>query len=186
MIKISFSTCRRLSTLLLVMMSLPLPEKKSSPTCAPDQCRLDLSNHCYKSNIYFFLFELLWCHIWRLCASVNWRISAKWGKCDARCWPFQYYSCEFLYLICFIGASQMALYFCSGVLKEEKFFKHYALNVPLYTHFTSPIRRYADIVVHRLLASSLSGYLSALSDTKKETHTHVLVSVYYVWFFLYT
>ncbi|XP_040911507.1 DIS3-like exonuclease 2 [Toxotes jaculatrix] len=50
---------------------------------------------------------------------------------------------------------QMALYFCSGALKEEQFFKHYALNVPLYTHFTSPIRRYADIIVHRLLASSL-------------------------------
>ncbi|XP_038574530.1 DIS3-like exonuclease 2 isoform X2 [Micropterus salmoides] len=51
---------------------------------------------------------------------------------------------------------QMALYFCSGVLKQEQFFKHYALNVPLYTHFTSPIRRYADIIVHRLLASSLN------------------------------
>uniref|UniRef100_A0A7N8XGI7 DIS3-like exonuclease 2 n=1 Tax=Mastacembelus armatus TaxID=205130 RepID=A0A7N8XGI7_9TELE len=50
---------------------------------------------------------------------------------------------------------QMALYFCTGVLKEEQVFKHYALNVPLYTHFTSPIRRYADIIVHRLLASSL-------------------------------
>ncbi|XP_039999974.1 DIS3-like exonuclease 2 isoform X2 [Xiphias gladius] len=50
---------------------------------------------------------------------------------------------------------QMALYFCTGVLKEEQLFKHYALNVPLYTHFTSPIRRYADIIVHRLLASSL-------------------------------
>ncbi|XP_008275899.1 DIS3-like exonuclease 2 isoform X2 [Stegastes partitus] len=50
---------------------------------------------------------------------------------------------------------QMALYFCTGGLKEEKLFKHYALNVPLYTHFTSPIRRYADIIVHRLLASSL-------------------------------
>ncbi|XP_042354169.1 DIS3-like exonuclease 2 [Plectropomus leopardus] len=50
---------------------------------------------------------------------------------------------------------QMALYFCTGVLKEEHVFKHYALNVPLYTHFTSPIRRYADIIVHRLLASSL-------------------------------
>ena len=53
----------------------------------------------------------------------------------------------------------MALYFCTGVLKEEQLFKHYALNVPLYTHFTSPIRRYADIIVHRLLASSLSAYL---------------------------
>ncbi|XP_041848575.1 DIS3-like exonuclease 2 [Melanotaenia boesemani] len=50
---------------------------------------------------------------------------------------------------------QMALYFCSGVVREEEHFKHYALNVPLYTHFTSPIRRYADIIVHRLLASSL-------------------------------
>lgn len=50
---------------------------------------------------------------------------------------------------------QMALYFCTGVVKEEQQFKHYALNVPLYTHFTSPIRRYADIIVHRLLASSL-------------------------------
>uniref|UniRef100_A0AAX7TLQ7 DIS3-like exonuclease 2 n=1 Tax=Astatotilapia calliptera TaxID=8154 RepID=A0AAX7TLQ7_ASTCA len=47
---------------------------------------------------------------------------------------------------------QMALYFCTGVVKEEQNFKHYALNVPLYTHFTSPIRRYADIIVHRLLA----------------------------------
>ncbi|KAL7387350.1 hypothetical protein ABVT39_022444 [Epinephelus coioides] len=50
---------------------------------------------------------------------------------------------------------QMAIYFCTGVLKDEHAFKHYALNVPLYTHFTSPIRRYADIIVHRLLASSL-------------------------------
>ncbi|KYQ51116.1 DIS3-like exonuclease 2 [Trachymyrmex zeteki] len=33
--------------------------------------------------------------------------------------------------------------------------KHYALNVPLYTHFTSPIRRYADCTVHRLLSAML-------------------------------
>ncbi|XP_077580431.1 DIS3-like exonuclease 2 isoform X1 [Stigmatopora nigra] len=50
---------------------------------------------------------------------------------------------------------QMGLYFCTDGLQDEKHFKHYALNVPLYTHFTSPIRRYADIIVHRLLASSL-------------------------------
>ncbi|XP_077011545.1 DIS3-like exonuclease 2 isoform X2 [Tamandua tetradactyla] len=52
---------------------------------------------------------------------------------------------------------QMALYFCSGVLQDPTLFRHYALNVPLYTHFTSPIRRFADILVHRLLAAAL-GY----------------------------
>uniref|UniRef100_A0AAQ5ZAS7 DIS3-like exonuclease 2 n=1 Tax=Amphiprion ocellaris TaxID=80972 RepID=A0AAQ5ZAS7_AMPOC len=63
---------------------------------------------------------------------------------------------------------QMALYFCTGVLKQEQFFKHYALNVPLYTHFTSPIRRYADIIVHRLLASSLR--LSTEEVEKQASH----------------
>lgn len=47
-----------------------------------------------------------------------------------------------------------AKYFCAHGCDDDDF-HHYALNVPLYTHFTSPIRRYADIMVHRLLAASL-------------------------------
>ncbi|KAM0751412.1 RNB-domain-containing protein [Meredithblackwellia eburnea MCA 4105] len=49
-----------------------------------------------------------------------------------------------------------AKYFCAGVLDISKY-HHYALNVPLYTHFTSPIRRYADILVHRQLEAVLLG-----------------------------
>lgn len=44
-----------------------------------------------------------------------------------------------------------ALYFCSGTLEPTEY-NHYGLATPTYTHFTSPIRRYADIIVHRLLA----------------------------------
>lgn len=33
---------------------------------------------------------------------------------------------------------------------------HFGLNLPLYTHFTNPSRRYADIVVHRQLEAVLS------------------------------
>ena len=48
-----------------------------------------------------------------------------------------------------------ALYFCSGTLPYEEF-AHYGLASPIYTHFTSPIRRYSDIIVHRLLAVSIN------------------------------
>ncbi|KAI1079332.1 RNB-domain-containing protein [Whalleya microplaca] len=48
-----------------------------------------------------------------------------------------------------------AKYYIAG--KTNKLlWPHYALNLPLYTHFTGPTRRYADIMVHRQLEAVLS------------------------------
>lgn len=49
-----------------------------------------------------------------------------------------------------------AQYFYSGAYSYSDF-RHYGLAVDIYTHFTSPIRRYCDVVAHRQLAGAI-GY----------------------------
>ncbi|KAI9492332.1 hypothetical protein BDB00DRAFT_883467 [Zychaea mexicana] len=67
-------------------------------------------------------------------------------------------------------------YYCTGTLDILKY-SHYALNVPLFTHFTAPSRRYADIIVHRQLDSVLNDdkqfYLDRDTVQKLAQHCNV-------------
>ncbi|MCQ2204291.1 MAG: ribonuclease R [Bacteroidales bacterium] len=49
---------------------------------------------------------------------------------------------------------------------------HYGLAFDFYTHFTSPIRRYPDMMVHRLLHSYLNGGKSANTEAYEDFCKH--------------
>jgi len=63
-----------------------------------------------------------------------------------------------------------AEYIAAGELGEEDW-HHFALCIPYYTHFTSPIRRYPDVIVHRLLQATIDDNVNEFPQNQGDIHS---------------
>jgi ribonuclease R len=68
--------------------------------------------------------------------------------------------------------TQLAIRSMAKAIYTTKTSSHYGLAFDYYTHFTSPIRRYPDVMVHRLLFHYLNGGQSANAEHYEKLCQH--------------
>lgn len=68
--------------------------------------------------------------------------------------------------------TQLAIRSMAKAIYTTKKTSHYGLAFDHYTHFTSPIRRYPDVMVHRLLAAYLNNEKSANEEEYEVAASH--------------
>lgn len=68
--------------------------------------------------------------------------------------------------------TQLAIRSMAKAVYTTKKHSHYGLAFDFYTHFTSPIRRYPDVMVHRLLELYLAGGKSANEEEYEKLSLH--------------
>jgi len=68
--------------------------------------------------------------------------------------------------------TQLAIRSMAKAVYTTKKTSHYGLAFDFYTHFTSPIRRYPDVMVHRLLEHYLAGGKPVDAETYEKMSVH--------------
>lgn len=68
--------------------------------------------------------------------------------------------------------TQLAIRSMAKAIYTTKKHSHYGLAFDFYTHFTSPIRRYPDVIVHRLLELYLAGGKSVNEEEYEKISLH--------------
>jgi len=68
--------------------------------------------------------------------------------------------------------TQLAIRSMAKAIYTTKMTSHYGLGFQYYTHFTSPIRRYPDMMVHRLLEHYLANGKSASEEAYEKMAMH--------------
>lgn len=71
--------------------------------------------------------------------------------------------------------NELAIRSMAKAVYSTKNVGHYGLGFKYYTHFTSPIRRFSDLIVHRIIFENLKGNKKAIYSSKKleEISNHI-------------
>jgi len=72
--------------------------------------------------------------------------------------------------------SQSAVYIVGNKIPDSEI-KHYGLKTKFYTHFTSPIRRYWDILVHRQIKKIINNQLLDSEPNDLEIYNHLCYQI---------